>query len=165
MGKRNQLHLPKMQNGPTTPVAPPSPQTSDDAKKVRIILVDDHPAVLRQTIQLLPERFEVVETSEDGLGVQAAAHELEADVIVLDITLPVISGVEVARKLQAGGCKARIIFLTVHADPDYAREAFHVGALAYVIKPRLATDLVPALEAALAGRRFVSPCPELAELN
>ena len=143
----------------------PSPQARDDTKKVRVILVDDHPALLRQTLQLLPERFEVVETSEDGLGVQAAARELEADIIVLDITLPVISGVELARKLQASGCKARIIFLTVHADPDYAREAFRVGAVAYVIKPRLASDLVPALEAALAGRRFISPCPELAELN
>lgn len=145
------------------PVSPSS--KANDAKKVRVILVDDHPALLRQTIQLLPERFEVVETSEDGLGVQAAVREFEADVVVLDITLPVISGVELARKLQAAGCKARIVFLTVHADPDYAREAFHVGALGYVIKPRLASDLVPALEAVLAGKRFVSPCPELAEVK
>lgn len=154
-----------MQDRPTTSASPHSSETNDEARKVRVILVDDHPAILRQTLQLLPERFEVVETSEDGMGVEAAMRELDPDVIVLDITLPVISGVEVARRLRAAGCRARIIFLTVHADSDYAREALHVGALGYVIKPRLASDLVPALEAVLDGKRFVSPCPELIEFK
>jgi DNA-binding NarL/FixJ family response regulator len=138
---------------------------SDDAKKVRVILVDDHPAVLRQTMQVLPERFEVVETLQDGAELQAAVRELQPEILVLDITLPLFSGVELARRLRAGGHQTKIVFLTVHADPDYAWEAFNVGALGYVIKPRLASDLVPALDAALAGRRFVSPCPELAEFN
>ena len=136
---------------------------SADAKKARIILVDDHPAVMRQAIQLLPERFEIVETSEDGLGLQSVLEKLEPDVLVLDITLPSISGVDLARRLRAAGFSTKIVFLTVHADPDYAWEAFSVGALGYVIKPRLASDLVPALDAALAGKRFISPCPELAE--
>jgi DNA-binding NarL/FixJ family response regulator len=127
--------------------------------------VDDHPAVLRQTIQLLPERFEVVETSQDGLELQAAARNLQPDIIVLDITLPALSGVELARRLRSAGCQARIVFLTVHSDPDYAWEAFNVGASGYVIKPRLASDLVPALDAALAGKRFVSPCSNLAEFK
>jgi DNA-binding NarL/FixJ family response regulator len=135
------------------------------AKKIRVILVDDHPAVLRQTMQLLPERFEVVDTSQDGLELQTTVRDLQPDIIVLDITLPMLSGVEIARRLRAAGCTARIVFLTVHADPDYASEAFDVGALGYVIKPRLASDLVPALDAALAGKRFTSPCPELAEFN
>jgi DNA-binding NarL/FixJ family response regulator len=138
---------------------------SDDAKKIRVILVDDHPAVLHQTLQLLPERFEVVEALEDGLKLQAVARESKPDIVVLDITLPAINGVQLARQLRADGCKAKIIFLTVHADPDYASEAFHVGALGYVIKPRLASDLVPALDAVLAGRRFISPCPDLAEFR
>ena len=138
---------------------------SDDAKKIRVILVDDHPAVLRQTMQLLPERFEVVDASQDGSELQTAVRELQPDIIVLDITLPGFSGVELARRLRADGCKARIVFLTMHADPDYAWEAFNLGAIGYVIKPRLASDLVPALDAALAGKRFASPCPELAEFN
>lgn len=137
----------------------------NDTKKVRVILVDDHPAVLRQTIQLLPERFEVVETSEDGVGLQSILRKLEPDILVLDITLPLVSGVDLARRLRAAGCSTKIIFLTVHADPDYAWEAFNVGAVGYVIKPRLASDLVPALDAALAGKRFVSPCAELAEFK
>ena len=138
---------------------------SADAKKIRVILVDDHPAILRQTLQLLPERFEVVETLQDGLDLQSAVREWLPDIIVLDITLPLITGVQLARQLRAEDCKSKIVFLTVHADPDYAWEAFNVGALGYVIKPRLASDLVPALDAVLAGRRFVSPCPELADFS
>jgi len=143
----------------------PSSQMSDEAKKIRVILVDDHPAVLRQTMQLLPDRFEIIETSQDGADLQAAVSELQPDILVLDITLPLFSGVELARRLRAAGHQTKIVFLTVHADPDYAWEAFEVGALGYVIKPRLASDLVPALEAVLAGQRFVSPCPELAGMN
>jgi DNA-binding NarL/FixJ family response regulator len=138
---------------------------SDDAKKIRVILVDDHPTVLRQTLQLLPERFEVVETFEDGFKLQSAARKLQPDIIVLDITLPVIHGVQLARQLRADGCPAKIICLTVHDDPDYATEALNVGALGYVIKLRLASDLIPALEAVLAGRRFISPCPSLAQFK
>ena len=116
-------------------------------------------------MQVLPERFEIVETSQDGANLQAAVNELQPDILVLDITLPLLSGVELARRLRAAGHQTKIIFLTVHADPDYAWEAFAVGALGYVIKPRLASDLVPALEAALVGERFISPCPELAGLS
>ena len=134
---------------------------SDDAKKARVILVDDHPAVLRQTMQLLPERFDVVDTSQDGSELLSAVRDLEPDLVVLDITLPLMSGMELARRLRAAGHKTKIIFLTVHADADYLNEAFEIGALGYVTKPRLASDLVPALDAALGGKRFVSPCPEL----
>ena len=138
---------------------------TNDTKKVRVILVDDHPTVLRQTLQLLPERFEVVATFQEGLELVAEAHDLQPDLIVLDITLTPIDGVQLARQLRANGCNARIVFLTVHVDSDYAWEAFNAGALGYVIKPRLASDIVPALDAALAGKRFVSPCLELAEFN
>ena len=136
---------------------------SDGNKKLRVILVDDHPAVLRQTIQLLPERFEIVEVCEDGLGLEAASAELKPDVIVMDITLPVYSGMDLARRLREAGSTAKIVFLTVHADRDYASEAFEIGALGYVIKQRLALDLVPAIDAAVAGTRFISPCPELSD--
>jgi len=138
-----------------------SSQMSDATKKTRVILVDDHPAVLRQTMQLLPERFEIVDTSQDGLDLLNSVRELQPDLLVLDITLPLMSGVELARRLRDAGYKTRIVFLTVHADPDYLSEAFDVGALGFVIKPRLASDLIPALDAALIGKRFVSPCPEL----
>jgi DNA-binding NarL/FixJ family response regulator len=140
---------------------------SNNVKKIGVILVDDHPAVMRQTIQLLPERFDILETLQNGTDFLRTVRDIQPDVIVLDITLPGISGVELARRLRIpeGLCKSKIVFLTVHSDPDYAREAFSVGAMGYVIKPRLASDLVPAIDAALAGKRFISPCPELAEFK
>ena len=101
---------------------------SETEKKARIMLVDDHPAILRQTIQLLPERFDLVGISEDGSDLQDTVHEVAPDILVLDITLPLVSGVELARRLRASGCEVKIVFLTVHADPDYAWEAFEVGA-------------------------------------
>ena len=135
--------------------APPRP--------LRVILVDDNPAILRQTIQLLPEAFEVVDALEDGSELAASVKKYRPDVIVLDITLPGSSGIQLASQLKAAGCTARIVFLTVHADPDYAREAFAVGAMAYVVKPRLVSDLPRALYSAMAEQRFVSPSVELEE--
>ena len=132
-------------------------------RPLRVILVDDNPAILRQTIQLLPEAFDVVDTLEDGSQLAASVKEHQPDLIVLDITLPGLSGIKLASQLKATGCTARIIFLTVHADADYAREAFAAGGIAYVLKPRLASDLTPALHSAMAEQRFVSPSVELEE--
>jgi len=138
---------------------------SAQPKMARVILVDDHPDVLRQTMQVVPERFEVVGGSEDGSQLLKAVRELQPDLLVLDITLSSVCGIDLARRLRAGGCTTRIVFLTAHADSDYAYAAFQAGALGYVVKPRLATDLVPALDAALSGKRFVSACPELLEFQ
>ena len=71
--------------------------------------------------------------------------------------MPGMSGIETARHLRAAGSRAKIVFLTVHADPDYIRAGLAAGATAYVVKSRLASDLVPAIREALAGRSFVSP--------
>jgi len=138
---------------------------NNNPKRPRVVVVDDHPAVLRQVLQLISSEFEVVDVLDDGRPLPALVTSLEPDLIVLDITLPGLSGIEVASLLRKTGALAKIVFLTVHADPDYAREAFDVGATGYVVKPRLASDLIPALRAAMSGQRFVSPCPELAELG
>jgi DNA-binding NarL/FixJ family response regulator len=129
----------------------------------RIVLVDDHPAVLRQTVQLLSSHFDILAALSDGSDLMSFAGQ-EADVIVLDITLPDSSGIALAHQLKEAHFAGRIVFLTVHADPDYARAALEAGALGYVVKPRLASDLIPALHAALAGEIFLSPCPELDEV-
>lgn len=139
----------------------PPLDSMNSATLAKILLVDDHPAVLQQTIRLLPETCEVVETLESGTGLPAAVARHEPDLIVLDITLPGESGIELAAGLRRSGCATRILFLTVHCDADYAREAFAAGADGFVVKARLASDLVPALRAVLAGQRFVSPCAEL----
>ncbi|HWN95449.1 MAG TPA: response regulator transcription factor [Methylomirabilota bacterium] len=137
------------------------PDAMTPARLPKILLVDDHPAVLRQTISLLPQNYEIVETLESGFGLKAAVSQHEPDLIVLDITLPGLSGIELASRLRQSGYLTKIVFLTVHCDTDYAREAFAAGANGYVVKARLASDLVPALQAVLAGQRFISPCAEL----
>lgn len=103
----------------------------------------------------------VVQALTDGTGLVEAVARIGPDLIVLDITLPGPSGLELARRLHDEGSPVRIVFLTVHCDADYARAAFATGALGYVVKSRMASDLVAALRAALLGTRFVSPCPEL----
>ncbi len=83
--------------------------------------------------------------------------ELKPDVLVLDISMPVMNGIETAYRLRQAGAKTRIIFLTVHDDPDFARQALEAAALGYVIKPRIVSDLLVAIKEAHAGRSFVSP--------
>jgi DNA-binding NarL/FixJ family response regulator len=129
-----------------------------------VLLVDDHPALLRQVAQLLSGEFEVVGTLPDGRSLLPTVTDERPDLLVLDITLPGRSGIQLARDLAHAPAHPGIVFLTVHADLDYAREAFAAGALGYVVKSRLASDLIPALRAALARRRFVSPSAELGEL-
>jgi DNA-binding NarL/FixJ family response regulator len=135
--------------------------TNDQNNPPRVVLVDDHPALLRQTAHLLSGRFEIVATLPNGRDLIDIAAKENVDVVVMDITLPGLSGIELAAKLKKSGFAGRIVFLTVHADPDYAREALEVGGFGYVVKPRLASDLIPAIKAALEGTVFISPCPEL----
>jgi DNA-binding NarL/FixJ family response regulator len=99
----------------------------------------------------------VIGTAIDGRQALDAAKRLKPDVLVLDISMPVMGGIETARCLKEAGVKTRIVFLTVHDDPDFAREALEAGALGYVIKPRIASDLMIAINEVYAGRSFVSP--------
>jgi DNA-binding NarL/FixJ family response regulator len=138
---------------------------STQTKLPRIVLVDDHPAVLDQTIELLSSEFEIVAAVEEGRDLLDLIPSEQIDLMVLDITLPDMTGIELALRLRRAGNKAKIVFLTVHCDPDYAREAFEVGASGFVIKPRLASDLIPAMRLALANKQFISPCAELKELG
>jgi DNA-binding NarL/FixJ family response regulator len=125
--------------------------------KTRILLADDHPALLAETARLLGEDNEVVGTVANGLELLEAAQQLDPDLIVLDISMPSLDGLEAARRLKRSGCRSKLVFLTVWEDPDFARETMALGADAYVVKSRLASDLLPALAEALAGRHFLSP--------
>ncbi len=125
--------------------------------RIRVLLADDHEAMLDRVARLLATECKVVGTATDGQQALEAAQDLKPDVLVLDISMPVMNGIETAHRLREAGVEARIVFLTVHDDPDYAREALEAGALGYVIKPRIASDLVAAIRAVYAGRSFVSP--------
>ena len=105
----------------------------------------------------LAGEYSVVGSVGDGRSLLAEAERLLPDVIVLDITMPQLDGIEAARQLRSSHHLARLVFLTVHEDADYARAALDAGGLGYVVKTHLASDLLPAIRAALADRSFISP--------
>jgi DNA-binding NarL/FixJ family response regulator len=125
-------------------------------ERARILLADDHPEFLALAAGLVEAEFDVLKTFGNGQAVVDEFSALTPDLVVLDISMPGLSGIETAQKLRATQRSARIVFLTVHKDPDYLRSALATGALGYVAKDRLASDLIPAMKAALAGHRFVS---------
>jgi DNA-binding NarL/FixJ family response regulator len=126
-------------------------------KRIKVLLADDHPDFITTAVRLLEPHANVIQTVADGRSAVTEAARLDPDVIVLDISMPVLSGIEAARHLRAAGSRAKIVFLTVHDDIDYARAAFDAGAAGYVVKERLASDLIQALRHVVAGRSFVSP--------
>ena len=128
-----------------------------------MLLADDHSATLAVTAEVLAGECLIVARVGNGSELLAEAERLHPDVIVLDITMPRLDGIEAARQLRRSRRPARLVFLTVHEDADYARAALDAGGLGYVVKARLASDLLPAIRAALADRRFVSPTVRLDE--
>ena len=132
-----------------------------DTEKVsrpRVLIADDLPEVHEKLRELLQDHFEIVDNAYDGEQAIEAATTLNPDVLILDISMPFLNGMQVASRLRKTACKAKIIFFTVREDQDYVDAAFSTGALGYVLKPRLTTDLIPAIDEALQGRRFISDC-------
>jgi DNA-binding NarL/FixJ family response regulator len=123
---------------------------------VSIVLVDDNSDVLDHVREMLEKDYRIVATLRDGAALLREWPRVRPDVIVLDISLGEPSGIEVARHLRDTGCTSQIVFLTVHEDPDYVKAAFGVGGSAYVVKSRLGTDLVLAIQAVLSNKLFVS---------
>lgn len=125
--------------------------------RVRVLVADDHEAVIKSVVRLLSRHYDVVGAFRDGRSLLEAAGTMNPDVLVLDISMPVITGIEAAGFLQKTGSTAKIIFLTVHEDPDFVQAAREVGALGYVIKQRMISDLPEAIKLALEGKCFTSP--------
>ena len=124
---------------------------------VRVLLADDSPSMLQEARRILEPEFQVVGTVDDGEAVLEATQTLKPDVLILDISMGVMNGLEAARLLTRIGSNAKFVFLTVHNDQDFVEEAFSAGAVGYVIKPRLGTDLPIAVREALMGHTFISP--------
>jgi len=127
---------------------------------VRILLADDHPAARDQARQVLAEHWDVAGVAENGIELLGAAVRLDPDVIVLDIAMPLMDGFAAARSLRRTGSRSRLVFISVWDDADYMDEATRVGADGYVVKSRLASDLVPAVASALERRRSDEPPQE-----
>lgn len=125
-------------------------------ERPRVLLADDHPAVLKAVTRLLTPRFDVVGAAGDGLEALRLATELHPDAVVLDLSMPGLDGLAVAARMRQAGLTAAIVLLTVTEDPALVEAALAAGILGYVTKPYAGSELVPAVEAALAGRRFAS---------
>jgi len=122
----------------------------------RVILADDVAQVLTAVAALLKGKFEIVAMVADGKAAFDATLALAPDIVVLDISMPGLSGIDVARELKKRGNRAKIVFLTVHEDADILATCLAVGGLGYVVKVLMETDLVVAMHDALADRPFVS---------
>lgn len=138
-------------------MAPSAGISSKDRTLVRVLLADDSPSMLQAARRILEPEFQIVGTVDDGQAVLEATESLKPDVLILDISMGVMNGLEAARLLTRIGSKAKIVFLTVHKDQEFVEEAFSAGAIGYVIKPRLGSDLLVAVREAMIGHTFVSP--------
>ncbi len=125
--------------------------------KISVLLADDRKDFLETVARLLQPEFDVLGTVANGKTLISAAERLKPDVVVVDISMPVLNGIDAVRRLKESGNKARIVFLTIHGSSDYVAAALATGALGYVVKPRLATDLSVAINEVHAGRLYVSP--------
>jgi DNA-binding NarL/FixJ family response regulator len=130
---------------------------SAPTQPVRVLLVDDNEAVLARTAAVLTPGCIIVGSAKDGPTAIKAAASLQPEVIVLDISMPGMTGLEVASLLRQAHSTAAVVFLTVHDEEEFVQAANAVGGIGYVIKPRIASDLMKAVQEARAGRPFVSP--------
>ena len=125
--------------------------------RASVLLVDDHRAVCESVAALLELDFDVLGTVSNGKEMIAEAQRLRPDIVVTDISMPVLDGIEATKQLRASNSEAKVIFLTVHDRPEFVKACLATGALGYVVKRRLTTDLISAIDEVLAGRRFISP--------
>jgi DNA-binding NarL/FixJ family response regulator len=123
----------------------------------RLLLADDHALMLEGLLRLLSGEFEIVGTVTNGRAVLEEAKRLNPDVIVLDVSMPELNGIEAARRLGAVLPSAKIVFVTQQLDPAYVHAAFAAGAMAYVAKQSAAKDLVEAIRMAMSDRYYVTP--------
>ena len=124
--------------------------------KPKLVIAEDHGAMRAKVVSLLERDFEVVASVAGGPAAVEEASKLMPDLLVLDVALPILDGPNVAQRLKAQGCKAKIVFISVSKDVNHIKACLAAGD-AYVLKMRMGTDLIYAITEVLAGRTFVSP--------
>jgi DNA-binding NarL/FixJ family response regulator len=123
----------------------------------RVLVADDHRAMLDSLVRLLTRDFDVVAAVSDGTAAVAEAEQLEPDLLVLDIAMPGLNGIAAAAHLKEHGSRAKVIFVTNMRDREFVQESLALGDVGFVAKDRLVADLLPAIHRVLAGHAFVSP--------
>ena len=126
-------------------------------KRPRVLLADDHRIVAEGLQGLLEPEFELIGIVEDGRALLTAAEKLRPDVIVADISMPLLNGIEAVRQIKRTNEKIRVVFLTMHPDVTYAASAFEAGASGYVLKHSAPSELITAIQTALRGKTYVTP--------
>ncbi len=126
-------------------------------KRPRILLADDHRIVAEGLRSLLEPEFDLVGIVEDGRALLAATEKLLPDVIVADISMPLLNGIEAVRQIKKTNENIKVVFLTMHPDVTYAASAFEAGASGYVLKHSAPSELTTAIQSALQGRTYVTP--------
>jgi DNA-binding NarL/FixJ family response regulator len=123
--------------------------------KSTVLLADDHPGILDMLSKLLFRDFEIVGAVQDGAAAVAATVRLNPDIVVMDISMPVMDGIQAMCEIRQMGVNSEIVVLSGLDDPMYVASALEAGARGYVLKSRMSSDLVLALEEVLAGRTFL----------
>jgi DNA-binding NarL/FixJ family response regulator len=123
----------------------------------RVLLADDHTLLLEAFEKLLSDDCDVVGTVTDGRSLMTEAVRLRPDVVVVDVSMPLLNGIDAARRLKQTVPEARIVILTMNEDPDLAAEAFRAGASGYLIKRSAASELLTAIHEAMQHRSYVTP--------
>ena len=126
-------------------------------KKPRVLLADDHKIVIEGLKNLLEGEFEILGSVEDGRALVEQASSLHPDVVVTDISMPLLNGIEAARQIKKIDATIKIVFLTMHPDATYAANAFEAGASGFVLKHSASSELIRAIHEAIKGRTFVTP--------
>ncbi len=126
-------------------------------RQARILLADDHPLFLDGVRRLLEDKYEVVGTVADGKSLMLAAEQLRPDIIVVDISMPEMNGLEAAKAIRKTVPSTKFIVLSVHSDPAYVTEAFRLGVRGYVSKRAAGVELLAAIRQVLEGRTYITP--------
>jgi DNA-binding NarL/FixJ family response regulator len=126
-------------------------------KRTRVLLADDHKIILNGLRSLLESEFEIVGTVGDGRALVSAVEQLHPDVIVVDISMPLLNGIEAVRQIKKLDNQIKVIFLTMHPDVTFAIRAFEAGALGYVLKHAASSELLTAIYETIKGRTYVTP--------
>jgi DNA-binding NarL/FixJ family response regulator len=125
-------------------------------KRVTVLLADDHAIVVEGLRRILEPEFEVIGAVADGLALVKAAEELSPDIVVADVSMPLLNGIEATRQIRATNRRTRIVFLSMHPDVVYVSEALQAGGSAYVLKSSAGIEIVTAIREALQGGIFVT---------
>jgi DNA-binding NarL/FixJ family response regulator len=125
--------------------------------KPRVLVADDHTLVLEGIKKLIEAEVDLVGVAKDGRELISVAHRLKPDVILLDISMPVLNGIEAALRLRKTLPDAKLIFLTMHGDATYVAEALRLGVSGFVLKNSAAPELIKAIHEVVNGRTYVTP--------